>query len=35
MKDKLSVAIDRMITWLFLSGRMETDGAELQALAVA
>ena len=24
-----------MITWLFLSGRMETDGTELQALAVA
>jgi len=24
-----------MITWLFLSGRMEADGAELQALAVA
>ncbi len=35
MKEKLGLAIDRMITWLFLSGRMETDGTELQALAVA
>jgi hypothetical protein len=35
MKDKLGLAIDRMITWLFLSVRMETDGTELQVLAVA